>query len=518
MRLLRRHRTPLVLALAGLTVIACVISTTTRPVRLAATGVPRVVATPLRVHLTDGGLVIFPGGASITRASVTGRGQRYDPTRAAQEQVETVPMDSVLGFETYERQVNQGRTLVYGPLSLAASTIGVAAVLVALFGSCPTIYADSAGTMVLQAESFSNSIAPVLARRDLDRLVVRPDPNGVVRLEVRNEALETHHVDHMELVEFRHRADELVMPATPAGVVAVRDFVVPASVRDGAGRDVSGIVAEADEVAFASDGGLLDRAIAGGPTEDHIDVTVPRSAVGDSATLVLRVRASLLSTTVLYDYMLGRPGASALDWMGRDLQRITTLAELANWYAGHFGLHVSIRDGDAWKPVARMINFGPAAWRDIAVPVRAVERDSVRLRLTFLADEFRLDRVAVARQARLVEPRTVPIARVTDSHGEPRDDVARQLRRADARDLETRPGNRYVAEFDVGPASAPARTFMVGTEGYYTEWVRGSWVQAARDSVPFSPKRTPIRDVLRTWRATRDTLEQRFFTARVPVA
>ena len=59
---------------------------------------------------------------------------------------------------------------------------------------------------------------------------------------------------------------------------------------------------------------------------------------------------------------------------------------------------------------------------------------------------------------------------------------------------------------------------MVGTEGYYTEWVRGRWVQAARDSVPFSPKRTPIRDVLRTWRATRDTLEQRFFTARVPVA
>ena len=517
MRLLRRHRTTIVLALAGLTVVACVISTTTRPIAIATPGAPRHVATPLKVHLMDGSVVIFPAGAAIRRDAVTGNGQRYDATRSGLEQAQRVPLDSVLGFETYDRLLNPGRTLVYGPLTLAASTVGAAALVYALFGSCPTIYADSAGTMVLQAESFSNSIAPVLARRDLDRLVVAPDANGVVRLDVRNEALETHHVDHLELVEFRHRADELAMPATPAGVVAVRDFVVPASVRDGAGRDVSGLVAAADEVAFGSDDGLLDRAIEGGPTEDHIDVTLPRSAVGDSVTLVLRVRASLLATTVLYDYMLGRPGASALDWMGRDLQRITTLAGLANWYAANFGLHVSIRDGDRWKPVARMLNFGPAAWRTIAVPVRAVERDSVRLRLTFLADEFRFDQVAVARRVRFLEARTIPIARVADARGMPREDVARQLRRPDARDLETRPGDRYVAEFDVGASTAPARTFMVGAEGYYTEWVRGSWVRAARDSVPFSPKRTPIRDVLRTWRATRDTLEPRFFVARVPV-
>jgi hypothetical protein len=512
-----RPRT-LALTAAGALAVGCiVVSTTTRPASLDVHGPTRDVTTPLKAHLLDGSVVVFPSGAHIDGVAATGTGHRYDPTRTRLLPVTTVRLDSVLGFETYQREVNPGRTLLYSTASVAATVIGAVGLAVAIFGSCPTIYADSAGTQVLQAESFSNSIAPLLARRDLDRLIVVADANGIVRLDVRNEALETHYIDHLELVEYRHRVGEMALPSTRGGVVAVSDIFAP-SAWDGAGRDVSTVIAADDDLVFSTDSGYLSRAIDGGPIEDHIDVTVPRSSVGDTLALVLRVRASLLSSTVLYDYMLGRPGASSLDWLGQDLAKITTLAKLANWYSDNFGLHVSVRDGEKWKPVARMLNFGPAAWRSIAVIVPALGADSVRLRLTFLADEYRIDRIGVARHVRRLEQRAIPIARVTNSLGQPRDDVVRVLRRADARDLSTYPGDRFFAEFDVGPAAAGTRTFMVGSQGYYTEWVRASWMRQAADSVPFNPSRTSPRDVLRTWRAAKDTLEQRFYVRRVPVA
>jgi len=45
------------------------------------------------------------------------------------------------------------------------------------------------------------------------------------------------------------------------------------------------------------------------------------------------------------------------------------------------------------------------------------------VRLSFAPDEYRIDRVATSWHARIVEPRLVRVARVTNSQGAPRDDV-----------------------------------------------------------------------------------------------
>jgi hypothetical protein len=39
-----------------------------------------------------------------------------------------------------------------------------------------------------------------------------------------------------------------------------------------------------------------------------------------------------------------------------------------------------------------------------------------------------------------------------------------------------------------------------------------------RAAAPFSPARTSMRDLLRSWRGGRDSLEALFFTRRVPTA
>ena len=56
---------------------------------------------------------------------------------------------------------------------------------------------------------------------DLDPLRVRPDADGVIRLELRNEALETHFINHVEVVAVRHAEGTRVVPDQRGRPVAV---------------------------------------------------------------------------------------------------------------------------------------------------------------------------------------------------------------------------------------------------------------------------------------------------------
>jgi hypothetical protein len=485
---------------------------------LFVSDVERFVKSPIKAHLGDGSTVLFRRGATVGNRQIVGDGVRFSATLDS-SRVERVALDSVIGVESIEREVNPGRTLIYAPISGVVSTIVVVALAVAIFGSCPTIYADSAGIPSLQAESFSYSIAPLLAKRDVDLLNVRPDANGVIRLEVRNEALETHYIEQIELLETRHRAGEIVAPVARGGFAALSGVVTPALVVDSRGRNVRDELATADGRVFASGDAALAAAVDGsGPSEEHIDITVPREAGRDSVALLLDMRSSLLSTTIFYDEMLARHGARSLDWVGHDLSTITTVAQVARWYTDHFGLRVSVRDGDDWKPVVRMMDFGPTAWRTVAAVIphaRRLRGDSIHLRLSFVTDEFRIDRVATTWDVRPVDARKIAAARVTESGGLRRDDVRDFIRAADDRRVVTSPGDRFFVDFDVGRDATP-RTFLVAVDGYYVEWVRPAWIRSATDSLPFSPH-TTTQDVLRTWAASRESLERRFFRDRVPV-
>ena len=522
----RALRHPLLLALPAVIAVACIVSSTTRgkPLNVAAgtagdtaARAPVVVASPVKVHLRDGSIAVFRRGITVAGDTIRGAGFRYPPTLRDSTVAGAIPLDSVVGAETFERTVNTGRTIVYS--TVATTVVGGAsiALLKAIFGSCPTIYSDSAGAPLLEAESFSYSIAPLLAKRDVDRLHAQPDSNGVLRLEVRNEAMETHQIDHMEVLEVRHRAGEEAYPEPYGKPVAIAGLAPAASARDRAGRDLARVLAQADGSVFATDEGTLARATEG-DTDDWIDLTVPKPAGRDSVAIALRMRSSLLTTVLFYDYMLARPGARSLDWVGQDLGRITTLASLGRWYTKNLGLRIAVRDGTGYRQVARLVDFGPIAWREVAVVVPAVGDDSVRIRLSFLADEWRIDRVALSPEVRRVPPRSVRVSRVTSAEGAARDDVRDVLARPDDRRVETRPSDRFFVDFDVGRAPGSPRTFLFSAQGYYTEWVRGSWMKSATDSTAFDPSKVRLTDVLRSWRAAKDSMEHQFFLQRVPVS
>lgn len=509
----------LLLLLAG----ACVFRTVKpRPLPTTGPATPVRVSTPVKAHLVDGSTVVFAQGATIRDGVVEGHGNVWSVALAGPRPVLSVPLDSVAAMETWDPKVNVGASIVGTALGVGAGALAAAALAVALFGSCPTIYTDSGGAVRLEAESFSYSIAPLFERRDVDPLRARPGPDGRLVLEVRNEALETHYINHLEVLAIAHRPSELVLPGRDDHPVALDGLVAPLAATDRARRDVQALVVAEDGRVFATDEGTLAAASARDPM-DHLELTFDASAAaGDSVALVLSLRNSLLNTVLFYDVMLGGGGARALDWMGRDLGRIDNAVAMARWYGRHMGLKVEAWQDGRWVQVASVGDAGPIAWRRLAVPVARSggPRDSrMRLRLSYVADQWRIDRVALATALRPPAVRRVPVAAVGDASGATSDaDAVERLRAPDARYVMTTPGTRFYAHFAVGtPAPGETITTMVAAQGYYTEWVRGDWLRQARDPRPFVPHDSALDAALARWRATRTRMERDFDASRIPV-
>ena len=476
------------------------------------------VTSPVKAHLKDGSTVVYANGVTVSGGMLRGAGVRYDlgVKWTKSTNVDSIPLDSVVGMESFQTRVDRTKSVIVSTLLTAGAIIASAALAVAIFGSCPTVYSDDG--RVEEAELFSNSIAPLFEARDVDRLRAQPDAKGMLRLELRNEAMETHYINHLQLFEVRHAVDEAVLPDTQGHPVVVRGVRTPADIASRSGRDLRATLGAPDNISYRTDLGGIDNSTAD-DLNDWIDFTAPVPAGADSTTLVFRLRNSLLSTTLLYDVMLGPAGARAIDWLGSGLARISTAVELGRWHERLAGMHISIwRDG-AYQDVARVPDSGPISWHDVAavIPVQKGEK-SLRIRLSFLADYWRIDHVGVAAAEREGAPRVIQLSKVTGSSGRAEVAALDNMIAPDDRYLQTNPGERFLADFSVGSSTpGESRTFLLSSQGYYTEWIRGSWIQTASAKEPFTPSSQAMVAALRKWAATRETFEARFVRDRVPV-
>lgn len=485
------------------------------PVDATASGTD--VRSPVKAHLLDGSTIVYPNGVFVGPDTLYGSGARYDLRLRVAGAAERVPLDSVAGMENYRTGTNIPASVALTIPATALGAIGTAGLMVAIFGSCPTIYSDSAGTQVLEAESFSYSIAPLFETRDVDRLGVQPDAAGDVRLEVRNEALETHYLNHLELLEVRHRDDELVLPDVGSRPLVVGTLLAPASALDRTGRDQRDVLAESDGIVYETPPQLVAAARLD-DMRDHIDLVFPAPRGADSAAVVLRLRNSLLTTILLYEVMLGSQGARALDWLGAELDQVGSVLELGQWYNRHMGLRVAVWDGEAYREVGRAGDTGPIAWKDLAVVVPVPAGDSLRVRLSFVTDGWRIDRAALAADIRRPDVRSIPVTRIINSDGADEPEGLLHVQVPDQQYLQTTPGQRFTLQFHTGaPPNGAPRTYLLASQGYYTEWIRPSWIRAAGETTPFRPADEQLLDAIERWHGQRQSFEQQFYSTRIPV-
>ncbi len=504
-------------AIVPIVLSACVVSRGVK-VEPLSPAAPTSVRSPVKAHLKDGSTVVFPKGVTVEGQFLKGEGVRHDLVLKHSEPVHAIPLDQVAAMESFRDDVNTPASFGLTLLGTAAGLAAGAVLAVAIFGSCPTVYSNPDKSPRLEAETFSYSIVPLFEGRDLDRLSSGAGPDRKLRLEVRNEALETHYINHLQVLEVHHRAGEAVMPDQAGAplVVGQRTSAVRALSR--AGIDVARVLAKSDGKAFRTDAATLHAAHAG-DLEDWIDLVFPAPAAAGEVTVVLRARSSLLNTVLFYDVMLADAGPRALDWLGRDLGRISNAVELGRFCRKHMGLRVAVwRDG-AFQEAARVPDSGPIAWHDVAVPLRVTPGESdVRVRLLFLADAWRIDSVALADSVRREAPHILPVEAVTGPTGLLEPDARESLRAPDRNYLQTSPGQRFFVRFASEPLGpGEQRTFLLSSQGYYTEWVRGDWLRSAHAPRAFVPSEQVLVEALSRWEQQQASLEARFEKQRVPV-
>src|SRR5947199_7579370 len=273
------------------------------------------VQTPVKAHLRDGSTVLYQAGVLLARDTLRGPGVRYGLTLRDSTAVSVVPLDSVVAMESFRRATNGAPTVIVSTLATGTGLLAAAVAAFVIvcstsdcFGNCPTVYADSAGTWALQAEGFSYTLGATFETRDVDRLGIRPDRDGRIRLEVRNEALETEYVNHLELLEVRHAREETALPDPDGAALAVRDLVPASTIADAAGRDLRLLLALPDGAAFRTEAQTLAGA-SPAHLDDAIYLVAPAPASGDSVALVLRLRNSLLASLLYSEVMLVDRGA-----------------------------------------------------------------------------------------------------------------------------------------------------------------------------------------------------------------
>ena len=505
---------PVVLAgAAGIT--ACIVRSPVAE-QLDLKNLPVRVESSVKAHLLDGSTIVYLNGVGLSNNTLVGAGLRYTIGSTIPTNVSQVPLDSIVGMENYGTKVSEGASVALTLLAIPLVAVAAAGAAVAVFGSCPTFYADSAGTELLQAEGFSYAIAPLFEQRDVDRLRLTPTSDGRVVLRIRNEALETHYINQLELLEVSHRSDEAALPDQAGHPIAIGRNRISAAIHDRSGRNVSASVRAIDEELFTTLPARLAGATAA-DLDDHIDVAFQAPAGADSVVIVLDMRNSLLNTVLLYDHILAAPGIKSLDFLGKDLNRIAGAVDLGRWYAANMGMRVSVREGNSYRPIARLGDSGPIAFHrlGVVVPVIRDGGDSVRVRLSFVADNWRIDEIGVAGSWRRPSARTVPLSRVHTADPKQVGGATRALSEPDEDYLITTPGQAFTAEFDVGSGiGSSSRTWFAVSQGYYTEWVRGSWIKNATRK-PFAPTNESLLEAMRGWQAKQGNMETHFYNQRI---
>lgn len=491
------------------------------------------VQAPAKVFLTDASVALFPLGFQLRNGVLEGKGVRFSSTavvpttpveKLPQRQLR-IPKDSAIAMTYFEDVVTGGRGFASVFHGLTGAPLTVISIICltdpkSCFGSCPTVYTRNGSNWEYQTELFSYSISRLLERADLDRLGQGGYSRSPFTLRVANEALETHYINQIRLIAARHPSGTMAFPTPDGAITVVRDLLEPSSAVNSEGRDVLEAVHRWDDHAYRSDSTMV-RQVKSGKTSDWIDVRVRPPRRSSAATVLLRLKNTLLSTVLFYEVVLGSQGVRAIEWTKKMNTGPLYAAQFRSVYSRFSGLKIKSWQDGAWNPVGDVHDVGPVGWKETAIRVPLEGTGEQVLRIEFFPDNFMIDYIAFdfgEHDSSLRTRELVPTS-VQDRTGAPRPDILRLLEEDDSQYLVTEAREAYHFFYDVPPEQEDELTLFVRSRGYYTEWIRGNWIAAPVDEMRFDLfqiDRT-MHKLSELWLRERASMESLFFRNRVPV-
>jgi len=502
-----RYPKPIIFTLLVLFIFSCSDITTIK--RETANSVPQNSKSPfMKAHMPNGDVYIFDGWkVDESNRKLSGNGIKLNLNREVLDNnFFSLPIDSVSLFETNVKEVSpimSSMTVLTG-ISVAGTVLCLTNPK-ACFGSCPTFYIDRDGKEFLQAEGFSSSISPSLEASDVDALYFANPTDNELKIEMKNEALETHVVRHANLI--------LVAKSTERSI-----------------QDISGKYWQTEklikpETAISSEGNILNLVskMDGNERFSLSDETNLKSdefinlefqvTPGKEYGIVVAGRQTLLTTFLLYQ---------AFSYMGNDYGKWLNMLEqnnelFADVDPSRFLGGIEIQEKNSfgfWSSVGEIHEFGPLATDLHMVRMGKIESSTKKIRLKLNKGNWRIDYIALAELGKTVEPIVIQPSRVLKNNIENQEAFEKLTN--ETKSLTTLPGDSYSLIYHL-PADYSNYTYYLESKGYYLEWMRDEWAKEENSDklvqMIMSPSKT-LKELAPKYKELEPSMEKIFWNSK----
>lgn len=475
-----------------------------------------------KVFKTDNSIILFKDGFMIENKSICSLPfPPNDHTYKLLNKKIEVPFDSITAMIAYEENTSGGRYFASFLLGLTGpplTFLGIYCIACpkCCFGSCPTIYTYDGKEYNLEVELFSECISRQIEDDDID-LLRQKNQNSTIKLKITNEALETHFINKFEVVVAEHPIGTELYPTIDNELLLVSKSAPVTSATSKDGINITEVLTS-DDNKFYRSGVNKVNGLRNGPVFDWIDLIIP-SNKNSSTKMLMKYRNTLLSTTLLYDVVIGSQGVAGLEW--------TNKMNIDPIYAGQFkmiydafsGIKIKLFDNGLWKEIGKFKDAGPLNWKYLAAELPASNSDSLFIRLEFIPDNFMIDYIAfdttTATNNNIATELIYPIE-VTDGNGNNSDSLLSYIIDDDQNYLKTEPGDCYYLNYALPLKNNCEQTFLIYSKGYYNEWIRGSWINNKNDLYTFNlyDVKGTLSYLADSWIENSKLLESEFFHSK----
>ncbi len=474
----------------------------------------------LKAHLKNGEVHIFRETWSVDTIQdiVTGRGSSYDYNRnKISEGLITIPIDSVAIFETNSKLEGTEKKRVRALAIMAGVDVALGVFCIstpkACFGSCPTFYIEEEDNFhYADAEGFSTAISPSMQYSDIDALKPKFISGNSFAITMKNEALETHVVNSLNLIAFPLKQNERVYQSPQDEFYACRNNYSLKKAVGGEG-EMTGLLQKADRkerFSFADEENLSSK--------EEIYLTYENVELPNSLGLVLSFRQTLMTTYFIYSAM-GYMGDEVGDIFARIETSGTTAEKLKNGIKkelGNIDVYVWNPTKENWEFQGGYYETGPIAFNRQILPFSSsVTGEEIRVKLVLNKGLWRLDHAALTNVIKKLDPVLLDVCEVKKKGITDPTAKAEILERE--RSLISMPGNEYQFIFEVLGEAQEYELFLV-SGGYYLEWMRESWIKdknllKLKQMVDY-PRRY-LKVEAKNYKDYERTMEQEFWNSKI---
>ncbi len=467
-------------------------------------------------------IVLFPNGFKVENEKIIGKALsiKFGSNKHSSKDVE-IKFDSILAIITYEETTTGTRhfgNFLLGLTGPPLTFLGVYCLACpkCCFGSCPTVYINESDSSYLKAELFSEAISKQLQSNDLDLLKENISSTSL-KIKITNEALETHYIDKFELLLAEHPLGTKVYQTNNDDLTIIKSLssILRANTKEG--NNITGMLSQDDGKYYRS-GVEKTTELRNGPVTDFIEIR--STPIKNRLTkMIIKYRNTLLSTTLLYDVVLGSQGIDGLSWTKRMNEDQVYASQFKLVYDTFSGINIKVFDNGIWKTLGKLKDAGPLSWKEVAVEIPA-QYSSSNVRLEFVPDNFMIDYVAfdttLSNNIEAVTS-TLSVSEIRDGNGNTCDKIQDYIQRTDQTYLKTEPGDSYSFIYKVAPKKEISKTAFVRSSGYYNEWIRGSWISNKSKDYAFNlyNVKETLSYLVDCWQENYSILEEEFNNSRV---